>query len=104
MSQNGIGDQLGQAWAYHRAGQQDEAAQAFQQILNTNANHIDALFGLGLAQRGSQQPDAALETFQRCLTLVNQALEAEPGSDRYEILQRMLEQRIAEIKSAAPGS
>jgi tetratricopeptide (TPR) repeat protein len=89
--------QLGRAWALHREGRNELAIDEFNQLLREAPNHIDALYGLALAQRGTHMHDAARQTFERCLTLVNEALEQHPGEDRYEMLQRLIQQRLAEL-------
>lgn len=92
-------EQLGSAWALHRKGQNEAAIHEFSGLLQTSANNIDALYGLGLSQRSSGQLEAAQTTFERCLTQVNEALAAHPGEDRYEMLQKMTRQRIDELKN-----
>lgn len=94
-------NQIAQAWAQHRQGNHDAAVKAFSQVVSTAPDNIDALFGLGLAQRANHQTDAALETFERCRALIAAQLEANPGEDRYEMLTRMINQRLAELRARA---
>jgi tetratricopeptide (TPR) repeat protein len=89
--------QLGRAWALHREGRNELAIDEFNQLLREAPNHIDALYGLALAQRSAHLNEAAKQAFERCLALVNQALEQNPGEDRYEMLQRFIHQRLAEL-------
>jgi len=97
MANSDYAVQLGRAWALHREGRNELAIDEFNQILREAPNHIDALYGLALAQRGAQMQDAAKQTFERCLALVNKALEENPGEDRYEMLQRFIQQRLEEL-------
>lgn len=71
----------------------------FNAILNRDVNHIDALFGLALAQRSSGQKELARENFQKAAALVSAALDQNPGEDRYEMLGRIIEQRLEELAS-----
>lgn len=97
MAMNDFAVQLGRAWALHREGRNELAIDEFNQLLRAAPNHIDALYGLGLAQRGAHMNDAAKQSFERCLLLVNQALDENPGEDRYEMLHRFIQQRLAEM-------
>lgn len=97
MANSDYAVQLGRAWALHREGQNELAIDEFNQILRESRHHIDALYGLALAQRGAHMHDAARQTFEQCLVLVNEALEQHPGEDRYEMLQRFVQQRLAEL-------
>lgn len=97
MGQKEFGEKIGSAWARHRQGSQDNAIADFAALLRQEPGSIDALYGMGLAQRSAGQKDAAIKTFQECLTLVNRGLADAPGDDKYEILQRMVSQRLAEL-------
>lgn len=91
--------QIGQAWANLRQGNAANAASEFEQILKSAPNHIDALYGLGLTRAAQGQNQSAETTFQQCLELVEKE-RAAGFNDRWEMLQRMLKQRIKAIKSA----
>ena len=102
MAKNDYAVQLGRAWALHREGRNELAIDEYNQLLRETPDHIDALYGLALAQRSAQLIDDARQTFERCLTLVNEALDQNPGEDRYEMMQRLIQQRLAEIGSLYP--
>lgn len=89
--------QLAQAWAHHREHRNEQARDEFNHILRSDSNNIDALYGLGLAERALHNTDAAKQAFERCLALVKQALEKNPGEDRPEMLERFIHQRLAEM-------
>jgi tetratricopeptide (TPR) repeat protein len=93
--------QLGHAWALHREGRNEPAIDEFTQMLREAPDNIDVLYGLGLAQRAAHLREEAKQTFERCLSLVDQALEQNPDEDRYEMLQRFLHQRLAELNAAS---
>lgn len=99
MNNSEYSTELARAWLQHRQGNQEAAIKEFQVILGRDANHIDALFGLGLAQRSNGQKEAARENFLKAGALVKSALEQKPGEDRYEMLVRIIEQRIAELSA-----
>lgn len=92
-------DELGKAWAKHRSGHHEEAIEIFKSILQQDAKQTNALYGLGLAQRSKGDLQAAIDTFQSCLAEVKAGLAAQPGEDHYEMLQRMLEQRLSETRA-----
>lgn len=91
---------LAHAWANHRDGRNEAAVGEFDRILRDNPNDIDANYGLGLVQSVLGRHDQAIASFQKAKALVTKALEAEPGTDRWEMLQRMCDQRIAEAELA----
>src|SRR4051812_5888141 len=91
--------QLGSAWALHRKGQNDDAIREFNELLQLSANNMDALYGLGLSQRSSGKIEAAQESFENCLSAINAALLEHPREDRYQMLNRMANQRLDEVKA-----
>jgi len=92
-------EQLGQGWAKHRNGHNEEAIEIFLGVLQEDPQQINALYGLGLAQRSKGELQFAIDSFQRCLALVNAALAANPGEDEFEMLQRVVEQRLLETRA-----
>lgn len=91
---------LAHAWANHRDGRNEAAVGEFDRILRDNPNDIDANYGLGLVQRALGRYDQAVASFEKAKMLVTKALEAEPSLDRWEMLQRQCDQRIAETRTA----
>jgi len=94
-------EQVGQAWLLYRNGQNDAAAKGFEDVLSRDAENIDAAFGLGLVRRSQGSLTAAQTLFEKARDLVDQALTVEPNKDRWEILKRMIQQRLAETQSVA---
>jgi Tfp pilus assembly protein PilF len=88
---------LGRAWAYHRDGRNDAALVEFERILKDNPNDIDANFGLGLVYRVMGRIDKSGSAFEKSLQLVERELQAHPGEDRWLMLVRMINQRLAEV-------
>ncbi len=110
---------ISQAWNYYRQGQPDTAIAEFERILNADRDNVDALYGIGLAQRAAGQYEAAVKSFETALHLVTtisneqtatrrevygdklatQNDPSKPEDDRYMMLMRMLTQRLAESKA-----
>jgi Tfp pilus assembly protein PilF len=102
MAQQPIDEQVGQAWQYHRQGDNQNAIAQFEAIVKQNPSNIDANYGLGLVQRALGRGEQAFESFQKALDLVNAAERHENNieeRDRYLILTRMINQRLAETKT-----
>jgi cytochrome c-type biogenesis protein CcmH/NrfG len=111
---NNIATEIGKAWGYHRDGRGKEAAAAFEVILKQDPNNIDANYGLGLSQKVNGDLQAATQTFNTTLNLIKDSISIEearrnrdnpednvrtPEDDRLMMLQRMVEQRIAEVQT-----
>lgn len=111
-NQNTNAERVGVAWNHHREGRNDASIAEFEAILKQNPSDIDATYGLGLAQRAAGRSQAAVESFQRALKLVEQAKEAyqsarmasqaetnvkTPEDDRFQMLSRMVQQRLTEL-------
>lgn len=101
MENQSSSENVGQAWLLYRNGQHDTAARGFEQVLNQDPSNIDAHFGLGLVLRTQGNHSASMEHFDQAKRLVADALVGDPTSDRLEILERMVQQRINELKIAS---
>lgn len=104
MENKDVAARIGSAWMGFRAGQLDAAANAFEAVAAEDAGNIDAQFGLGLVRRAQGNRGTAIAHFQQAHKLIIAALAANPGSDRYEILQRMVEQRLSELGHISAGA
>ncbi|MCB9454600.1 MAG: tetratricopeptide repeat protein [Anaerolineaceae bacterium] len=111
---------ISQAWNLYRQGQPDTAIVEFERILSADRDNVDALYGIGLAQRAAGQYEAAVKSFETALQLVKAISEKQtatrrevygdklatqndpstPEDDRYMMLVRMLTQRVTESKAA----
>ncbi len=95
---------LGHAWALHREGRNEQALAEFDRILREAPNDIDANFGLGLTQRALGRFDQAIEAFQKTKQLILKSTQEIGGEnrieDRWAMLLKMCDQRIAETQSA----
>ncbi|MBL8131164.1 MAG: tetratricopeptide repeat protein [Anaerolineae bacterium] len=100
MDKSNLAEQIGQAWITYRKGQLDAAAKAFEDLVNRNSDSIDALYGLGLVRRSQGNRGTATELFEKASSLVASARQQDAGSDRLQILQRMILQRLQELGAA----
>lgn len=111
-------ERIGEAWKQHRMGDNDSAMEIFKDILSKRPGHLDALYGLGLAQRASGNADGAVESFNKAMQLADEALSAVDKTsivdghsgtndletyedDRFLMLQRMISQRLEELEIAS---
>ena len=89
---------VGQAWAVHFHGQNDDAIRQFEQVLQRWPDHIDANYGLALTLKAAGQKEKSAEGFHKTKALVDAAHEAlheDAEHARYQMLSRMCEQQIA---------
>lgn len=117
MAQMHTEERIGEAWKQHRMGNNSGAIEIFQDILNQRPGHVDALYGLGLAQRAEGKLDLAAEAFNKAAQLTQDALDAvdtisaasghqgnnvldTDEDDRNMMLNRMISQRLEEIEAA----
>ena len=94
------------------------AIDAFDEVIASSPESVDAHYGMGLALKASGELKAAGDSFQRALSVTEQALsavqvtsqaEGQHGAndletnfdDRYMMLTRMLQQRIADVSGPA---
>lgn len=99
--ENNFAAELGLAWAHHRQGNNDVAIREFEGLIAQSPDLIDAMYGLALSQRAAGMIGAAVATFEKTMLHINHAMDAQPGHDRTEILQRMVQQRLAELSTVA---
>src|SRR5687767_10119669 len=92
---------LGRAWAFHRDGRNDAALTEFERLRQELPDDIDVNFGLGLVQRALGQYEQSVASFEKVKVLVVAGLAQTPNDDRLQMLSRMTEQRIAEVRSVS---
>lgn len=101
MSEQRIAD----AWKQHRLGSNDDAIRGFREVLNSNPGDLDALYGLGLAQRANGNRDESIETFNKALSISQEGIDINSGNnnlnttedDRFMMLHQMISQRLEEL-------
>lgn len=76
------------AWHYHMVGRHDHAIEAFNEILMKEPDDIDALYGLGLAQKAAGQHDTALKSFRRVMEIL-EPLNAEVTAELARLRERV---------------
>ncbi len=108
--------QIAEAWSHHRADRNSDAIRGFENVLNSDPDDLDALYGLGLALRATGENEKAIGAFEKALVLAKKGLkEYKPAtaaetdtmedkllaavgqSPRFMMLIRMLEQRLTEL-------
>ena len=91
---------IGRAWAYHRDGRNDAALTEFEQVVRQDPNNVDAVYGLGLVQRSLGRTERAFQSFEKAQELVQMKIAETPGQDRWEMLTRLINQRLEELRTA----
>ncbi len=93
--------QVGQAWSYHYKKQNEQAVTEFTRIVETEPNHIDANYGLGMALAAVGKRSEAMQAFQKALALVQEKLtqsgDDEDDAARYGMLARMITQHLGNL-------
>lgn len=110
-----VEERIGEAWKQHRMNNNSAAIEMFKDILSSHPKDLDALYGLGLAQRADGDTDNSVLTFQKALNLAQEGLEAIDSTsvldghvsgsnnldtdqdDRFLMLSNMIGQRLAEL-------
>ena len=109
---NDVSEQVSQAWQQLREGKPDAAVSEFEKIVQQNPRDNDSHYGLGLSQKVAGQEDAARKTFNTALELIDESKRSydatrdpqqenenvrTPEDDRFQMLSRMVSQRLAEL-------
>ncbi len=90
---------ISEAWKAHRAGHQDDAIKRFNDVLSEDPKNLDALYGMGLAQRAVDDPLGAKATFSKLQKLLTELMEAEDGGrSRYQMTARMVKQQLSMLE------
>ena len=108
MAIDELSKMIGDAWELHRKGDQAAAQRLFEDVLQRDPESVDAHYGLGLAKRASGDKAGARTAFERSLSLAKSTLDglragrdandlSTTKDDRYMMLLRMIEQRLAEV-------
>ncbi len=111
-------EKIGRAWRQHRDGDNQGAIRLFEEVIAASPDSVDAHYGMGLAFKSMGEMQSAAESFQRALSVTEQALsavqltshaEGQHGAndletnidDRYMMLTRMLNQRLEDVGGTA---
>jgi tetratricopeptide (TPR) repeat protein len=115
MAAEQVKAQISNAWRTHQSGNAQAAISEFEQILKQDQGNLDALYGLGLAQRKAGDKAKARSSFESALKSVDEAINKRLAAlgtdstmarssienDHNLILQRMLKQRLTEMNGSA---
>ncbi len=85
-------EQVSAAWQLHLNNKNEQALAEFERVLQQDSNHIDALYGKGLALRALDRPQDAIAAFQKMIGLIDTIRTDMPG--RSTILERMAKRQI----------
>ncbi len=108
MPNENMAVEVGHAWGLQRSGNADAAIKEYEAILQKDPDNIDANYGMGLAQRLAGNNENAVKFFRHSAELVDAGAKARnhtpgernlPEDDRYLMLGRMLQQRLAELNA-----
>jgi tetratricopeptide (TPR) repeat protein len=88
-------DYLQRGWLYLSSHQLELAAQDFRHILETEAENIEALYGLGLTLKADGKKEPAVESFERILGLLPKIQD----SQRASVLSRLVKGHINLMKT-----
>lgn len=115
-SQSNVSELVSRAWDLLREGKASAAVIEFQKIVQQHPKDIDAAYGLGLAQKVAGQVEDAVRAFTNAQELINdnkQIYESSrvqnpeqdniktPEDDRFQMLNRMVKQRLDELQLAS---
>ena len=100
------GQRIANAWKQHRSGSHYDAIRGFHEVLNSDPGDLDALYGLGLAQRSKGNIDESIETFNKALSISQEGIDINSGNnnlnttedDRFMMLHQMISQRLEELE------
>lgn len=101
MNDQSFAAQLAKAWQLHQSGDQDAAIREFNTILAQSAEHIDAFYGRGLSELRAGKIGDARASFKQALVLTEAQLAKNPKVDRYQMLVRMIQQRLDYLPAAS---
>jgi tetratricopeptide (TPR) repeat protein len=104
---------IGEAWAMHRDDRNRDAIARFEEALTIVPHSVDAHYGLALALRAEGETERAIEMFKKAHEIAQRKLESirslddvddniannlnTTEDDRYMMLSRMINQRLAEL-------
>lgn len=116
VNSSNVSELVSQAWQHHREGKNHDAIAAFETIVQQHPKDIDANYGLGLSQKSDGRDEAAVKAFRATLELIDENKKSydsaretvadsenvrTPEDDRFQMLTRMVQQRLAELESTA---
>lgn len=80
-------DEISHAWQLHQDNKNEQAVAEFDRILQQDPEHMDALYGKGLALKALGRKDDAVAAFEKVRVLIDGIRADMPG--RSTILDRL---------------
>jgi Flp pilus assembly protein TadD len=91
--------QMGEAWAAHYRGQNDNALSAFERLANTAPDNIDVNFGYALCLKAAGRRASAAETFEKAKQLAQtQTSKEDDEGVRNRMILRMIDQHLVTLR------
>lgn len=87
-----------EAWKAHREGRHDVAIQDFRAILEQDPTHMDALYGLGLAQKAVDDKLGAKVSFGKLRDLLQKIIDEGESTDGNRMQLNMVNQRLKNLE------
>ncbi|MCS7071011.1 MAG: tetratricopeptide repeat protein [Anaerolinea sp.] len=91
--------ELSRVWALHSSGRSADSLAQFEKLAAQYPDDLDVLYGLALAQKSAGLRESALNTFSKLAEAIEQQRSENPGSNRFQMLARMVQQRLSELGS-----
>lgn len=93
-------NRVGEAYSQHVRGQFDAAIDTFSKLIDEWPDHTDANFGRALAYKASGQREKAIEAFTKTREIIqNEMSKATGDTTRFQMLLRMTEEHLRQLKS-----
>ncbi len=74
-------DFVDQGWTNHVTGEHTHSEANFRKALEINAQSIEAYYGLAMALKSQNQPQPAIEAFEKVIALINaNQMKDDPGA------------------------
>lgn len=90
--------ELSRIWPLRGSGNIADSLAQFEKLA-AQSDDLDVLYGLALAQKKANLRESALNTFSRLAEMIEQQRSENAGSNRLQILARMVQQRLSELNS-----
>jgi hypothetical protein len=98
MADSQLDSAVSEAWKAHREGRHDVAIQDFRAILDQDAQHMDALYGLGLAQKAVDDKLGAKVSFGKLRDLLQRIIDEGESTDGNRMQLNMVNQRLKNLE------
>ncbi|MGQ9908928.1 MAG: hypothetical protein ACUVS2_08840 [Candidatus Flexifilum sp.] len=88
--------ELSRIWPLQGSGNTADSLAKLEKLA-AQSDDLDVLYGLALAQKKAGLRESALNTFSKLAEMIEQQRSQNAGSNRLQILARMVQQRLSEL-------